>query len=84
MHQRNQAVQEGAGLRVLGRRHPKGWGMRRSPYLNSAALDIGRHVSRIADPFSGHTDEFRISHLQRSDGWIETTYDNMSDTVPSP
>jgi hypothetical protein len=25
---------------------------------------------RIADPFNGHIDEFRISHVQRSDGWI--------------
>jgi hypothetical protein len=40
---------------------------------------IGRHVSGIADPFNGHIDEFRISHLQRSDGWIETTWNNMSD-----
>jgi hypothetical protein len=47
--------------------------------LNSAALGIGRHVSGIADPFNGHIDEFRISHLQRSDGWIETTWNNMSD-----
>jgi hypothetical protein len=45
---------------------------------NSAALGIGRHVSGIADPFSGHIDEFRISHVQRSDGWIETTWNNMS------
>jgi hypothetical protein len=28
-------------------------------------------VSGIADPFSGHIDEFRIPHIQRSDGWIE-------------
>jgi hypothetical protein len=47
--------------------------------LNSAALGIGRHVSGIADPFNGHIDEFRISHVQRSDGWIETTWNNMSD-----
>ena len=47
--------------------------------LNSAALGIGRHVSSIADPFNGHIDEFRISHVQRSDGWIETTWNNMSD-----
>jgi hypothetical protein len=37
--------------------------------LNSAALGIGRHVSGIADPFSGHIDAFRIAHVQRSDGW---------------
>ena len=37
--------------------------------LNSAALGIGRHVSGIADPFNGHIDEFRIAHVQRSDGW---------------
>jgi hypothetical protein len=36
-------------------------------------------VSGIADPFNGHIDEFRISHVQRSDGWIATTYSNMSD-----
>jgi hypothetical protein len=47
--------------------------------VNSAALGIGRHVSGIADPFSGHIDEFRISHVQRFDGWIETTWHNMSD-----
>jgi hypothetical protein len=47
--------------------------------LNSAPLAIGRHVSGIADPFNGHIDEFRMSHIQRSDGWIETTWHNMSD-----
>jgi MSHA biogenesis protein MshQ len=47
--------------------------------LNSAALGIGRHVSGIADPFNGRIDEFRIAHVQRSDGWIETTWNNMSD-----
>jgi hypothetical protein len=47
--------------------------------LNSAALGIGRHVSGIADPFNGHIDEFRISHVQHSDGWIETTWNSMSD-----
>jgi hypothetical protein len=46
---------------------------------NSAALGIGRHVSGIADPFNGLIDEFRIAHVQRSDGWIETTWNNMSD-----
>jgi len=44
--------------------------------LNSAALGIGRHVSGIADPFNGHMDEFRIAHVQRSDGWIATAYNN--------
>jgi hypothetical protein len=47
--------------------------------VNSAALGIGRHVSGIADPFNGHIDEFRIAHVQRSDGSIETTGNNMSD-----
>jgi hypothetical protein len=46
--------------------------------LNSAALGIGRHVSGIADPFNGHIDAFRIAHVQRSDGWIETTWNSMS------
>ena len=36
-------------------------------------------VSAVADPFNGHIDAFRIAHVQRSDGWIETTWDNMSD-----
>jgi hypothetical protein len=36
-------------------------------------------VSGIADPFNRHIDAFRISHVQRSDGWIETTWNNMSD-----
>jgi hypothetical protein len=41
--------------------------------LNSAPLGMGRHVSDIAEPFNGRIDEFRISHVQRSDGWIGTT-----------
>jgi hypothetical protein len=32
----------------------------------------------IADPFNGHIDDFRISHIQRSDGWIATTWNNIS------
>ena len=47
--------------------------------VNSAPLGIGRHAAGIADPFNGHIDEFRISHLQRSDGWIATTWNNLSD-----
>jgi len=47
--------------------------------LNSAPLGIGRHTSGVADPFNGHIDEFRIAHVQRSDGWIATTWNNMSD-----
>jgi hypothetical protein len=46
--------------------------------LNSASLGIDRHVSGVADRFNGHIDESRISHIQRSDGWIETTRNNMS------
>jgi hypothetical protein len=37
------------------------------------SLGIGRHLSGIADPFNDHIDEFRIAHVQCSDGWIETT-----------
>ena len=44
----------------------------------NTTTSIGRHVSGIADPFNGHIDEFRIAHIQRSDGWIETTWNNMS------
>jgi Concanavalin A-like lectin/glucanases superfamily len=47
--------------------------------LNSNPLGIGRHVTGVADPFNGHIDAFRISHIQRSDGWIQTTWYNMSD-----
>jgi hypothetical protein len=36
-------------------------------------------VSGIADPFQRPFDEFCISHGQRSDGWIQTTWNNMSD-----
>ena len=36
-------------------------------------------MSAIVDPCNGHIDEFRIAHVQRSDGWIETTWNNMSD-----
>jgi hypothetical protein len=36
----------------------------------------------LADPFNGHIDEFRISHVQRSDGWIETTW--KATPVPLP
>jgi hypothetical protein len=35
-------------------------------------------VNGIADPFNGHIDAFRIAHVRRSDGWIETTRNNMS------
>ena len=38
-----------------------------------------RRVSGIADRFNGHIDEFHIAHVQRSDGWIATTWNNMSD-----
>jgi hypothetical protein len=37
----------------------------------------------IADPFNGHIDEVRISHVQRSDGWIEATRNNTSDPMRS-
>jgi hypothetical protein len=47
--------------------------------LNSAAVGIGRHVSGIADPFNGRIDEFRLAHVQCSDGWIATTWNNVSD-----
>jgi hypothetical protein len=36
-------------------------------------------VSAIVDPFNGHIDEFRISPIQRSDSWIETTCTNLRD-----
>jgi hypothetical protein len=36
-------------------------------------------LSGIADSFNGHIDDFRTVHVQRSDGWIATTWNNMSD-----
>jgi hypothetical protein len=36
-------------------------------------------VSGVADPFNGQIDGFSIAHVQRSDGSIETTWNNMSD-----
>jgi hypothetical protein len=47
----------------------------------SSSLGIGRHVSGIADPFNGHIDAFRIAYVQRSDGGIETTWNNMSNPL---
>jgi DNA primase len=43
-----------------------------------ACFSRRQHVRGIADPFSGHIDEFRIARIQRPDGWIETTWKNMS------
>jgi hypothetical protein len=62
---------------MLPRRHVSGT---QPTDLDSAALGIGRHVSGIADPVNGQIDEFRLAHVQRSDGWIETNWNNMSDT----
>ena len=36
-------------------------------------------VTGLADPFNGHIDELRIAHVQRSDGYIDTTWANVSD-----
>jgi hypothetical protein len=38
----------------------------------------------IADPFNDDIDEVRIAHIQRSDGWIETTWNNMTIAARSP
>jgi hypothetical protein len=35
-------------------------------------------VSGVADPFNGHIDTFRIAHIHRSDDWIATTWNIMS------
>jgi hypothetical protein len=32
---------------------------------------------------NGHIDEFRMAHVQRSDGWIATIWNNMSNPVRS-
>ena len=49
--------------------------------LNSNPLGIERRVSGIADPFNGHIDEFRIVHVQRSDGRIQTAWNNKANSV---
>jgi hypothetical protein len=38
-------------------------------------------VSGIADPFIGHIEEFCIARVQRSDGWIATTW-NKHERAP--
>lgn len=35
-------------------------------------------MSGTVNLFNSHIDNFRISHIQRSDGWIETTWNNIS------
>jgi hypothetical protein len=57
-------------------RADEGYAAHRSQF---SFLGIGRHASGVADPFNGHIDKFRIAHVQRSDGRIETTWNNMSD-----
>ena len=47
--------------------------------VDNESMGIGRHVSGVTDPFNDHIDEFRIAHVQRSDGWIATTWNDMSD-----
>jgi hypothetical protein len=44
-------------------------------YLNGARVAQASETAAI----SIHIDEFRISHVQRSDDWIETTWNNMND-----
>jgi hypothetical protein len=44
------------------------------PPLAQAAM-----LSGVADPFNGHIDTFRIAHVQRSDSWIATAWNNTSD-----
>jgi hypothetical protein len=53
-------------------------------HANSRFQDFGSRKVRacmngIADSFNGHIDAFRISHVQRSDGWVETNWNNLSD-----
>ena len=36
--------------------------------------DSDQHIAAA----NGHIDEFRIAHVQRSDGWTEITWNNMS------
>jgi hypothetical protein len=33
---------------------------------------------------NGHIDACRIAHVQRTDGWVETAWNNMSDPLHSP
>lgn len=41
-------------------------------------MGVGEEISGVAKPFDGFIDEIRIAHVQRSDGWIGTTWNNMS------
>ena len=50
-----------------------------TPIVIAAATAASSTLSGIADPSNGHIDEFRTAQMQRSDGWIETTWSNMSD-----
>jgi hypothetical protein len=50
-----------------------------TPIVIAAATAASSTLSGIADPSNGPIDEFRISPVQRSDGWIQTTWNNMSD-----
>ena len=57
-------------------------GRHTSDTLPSISTQLPLHRTarnRHRDPFNGHIDEFRIAHVQRSDGWIETIWNNMSD-----
>jgi hypothetical protein len=43
----------------------------RMPAIRLGSTSSRGAKSGIADPFNGHIDEFRIAHVQRSDGWSE-------------
>ena len=49
-------------------------------YNKQAGLKIGRYQGSATEYFNGTIDEVRISNIARSAGWIETEYNNQSDT----
>jgi phosphoenolpyruvate carboxylase len=56
-----------------------GWSNAIQITIQDLRIQACARVTGPADPFNCHIDEFRIVHVQRSDGWIATTWNNMSD-----
>jgi hypothetical protein len=53
-------------------------GATRAPPIRIWSTSSRDARSGIADPFNGHIDEFRLAHVQRTDGWIATTWNNQT------
>ena len=58
------------------------WQGNRNPFIDHPewVQSIWRSADTVTAPrrsLHGDIDGFRIAHVQRSDGWIETTWNNM-------